>query len=192
MFRVLIVAWATAIMTGSLFLGHFTASPGQASAVPVAWPEESTLEPAEIVLFVHPNCPCSQATMRQLERVLARVPRLPKLLVVAYQPSSQSPEWYQTDLVRALEKLAGRPASVDVGGREARRFGATTSGHLLAFDSVGQLCFSGGITAGRGHEGDNPGQLALLDLIAGEALPGPHRYPVYGCPLLPAESESDL
>jgi hypothetical protein len=44
--------------------------------------------------------------------------------------------------------------------------------------------FSGGITASRGHQGDNAGRAAITSLVLGEAH-GPEllRSPVYGCQL---------
>ena len=45
--------------------------------------------------------------------------------------------------------------------------GATTSGHVLLYDAGGVLRFAGGITDGRGHEGDNAGLDAALALLRG-------------------------
>jgi hypothetical protein len=81
---------------------------------------------------------------------------------------------------------------IDEAGREAARFGATTSGHVLLYDRGGRLRFSGGITASRGHVGDNAGRAALLGLlIHGETER--ERTPVFGCPLFPGAGpiESD-
>ena len=72
---------------------------------------------------------------------------------------------------------------LDPDGREARRFGVKGSGHVLLYEPSGDLVFSGGITPSRGHEGDNPGRSAVIDLINGGRA-AVHRTPVFGCPLL--------
>ena len=70
-------------------------------------------------------------------------------------------------------RISGRPwrtcrgwrCVLDPGGAEARRFGVATSGHVLLYDTRGDLIFSGGITPGRGEQGDNagPGGVARPD-----------------------------
>jgi hypothetical protein len=53
----------------------------------------------------------------------------------------------------------------DDSGREAGRFGAATLGQTLLYDADGSLLFSGGITAARGHAGDNAGRSELVSLL---------------------------
>jgi hypothetical protein len=84
-------------------------------------------------------------------------------------------------------------AVADPDGEEAQRFGAATSGHVLLFDPAGELRFSGGITASRGHVGDNDGCDRLIRLLtagvgaerpSGVGIPAVSRQPlVYGCPI---------
>jgi hypothetical protein len=71
----------------------------------------------------------------------------------------------------------------DRNGVEAARFGAETSGFVTLFDVSGHLLFRGGITASRGHAGDNVGADAIVSLVNG--APARHRQtPVFGCGLL--------
>ena len=74
----------------------------------------------------------------------------------------------------------------DPAGREANRFGARTSGLVALYGHDGRLLFRGGITVSRGHEGDNEGRRALLDLIQGNRSSCPRQTPVFGCPIFPA------
>ncbi len=53
----------------------------------------------------------------------------------------------------------------DADGREARHFGAATSGQTLLYDERGTLVFSGGITGARAHAGDNVGRQSLVALL---------------------------
>jgi hypothetical protein len=68
----------------------------------------------------------------------------------------------------------------DSGGIEAGLFGAEASGATLLFDAQGGLLFSGGITASRGHAGENAGENAVVSLINGERAPLSRTF-VFGC-----------
>ena len=70
----------------------------------------------------------------------------------------------------------------DPDGVEARRFGAETSGHTLLFGADGRLLFSGGITASRGHAGDNAGESAIVALVNNQT-PTRTQTLVFGCSL---------
>jgi hypothetical protein len=58
-----------------------------------------------------------------------------------------------------------------------------TSGQAFLYDAWGHLLFSGGITAARGHIGDNMGRRSVASLVSGKpsALTST---PVFGCPLI--------
>ena len=71
---------------------------------------------------------------------------------------------------------------LDEGGVEASRFGAATSGQAILYDGDGRLVFSGGITAARGHFGDNAGSQALARLLI-DGMPSRPHTPVFGCAL---------
>jgi hypothetical protein len=90
---------------------------------------------------------------------------------------------------RALD-IPGAMAIVDVEGIEARRFGAKTSGLTLLYDPNRQLAFQGGITEGRGHEGDNAGSSLLLARLNGTAN-GLGRADTFGCPLFGDSSDCE-
>jgi hypothetical protein len=68
----------------------------------------------------------------------------------------------------------------DLGGVEAERFQTKTSGQAILYDSAGHLRFNGGITASRGHEGDNVGLDAIADEIMRPGTGAAHA-PVFGC-----------
>jgi hypothetical protein len=98
--------------------------------------------------------------------------------------------WERTDLWKTAAAIPSVRVVRDAGGAEAVRFGALTSGECVLFAADGRRLFHGGITAARGHEGDNAGQDRLMDLLrAGTAavempsVSGAASTPVYGCPL---------
>ena len=77
---------------------------------------------------------------------------------------------------------------IDGDGQEARLFHAVTSGQTVLYDSQGRLLFSGGITASRGHSGDNAGRSAIVSLVNAE-VPDRTETLVFGCPLFSPKSE---
>ena len=78
--------------------------------------------------------------------------------------------------------IPGVRVLVDVDGREAARFGARTSGTVLVYSPHGALLFAGGITASRGHSGDNLGRDAVVTILD-RGQPDRTATPVFGCPL---------
>jgi hypothetical protein len=108
--------------------------------------------------------------------------------VVAFiRPAGVEAGWERTNTWKSAETMLGVTAFVDVGGEEAARFGAATSGTVVLFDESGTLVYSGGITASRGHQGDNAGRRRVLAFLRAEC-PDANRSDVFGCPLVePAE-----
>jgi hypothetical protein len=74
----------------------------------------------------------------------------------------------------------------DPDGAETRRFGAATSGETLLYSPAGKLLFRGGITASRGHSGDNYGRDAIVALVNKPSRRFSNT-PVFGCSLLSKE-----
>src|SRR5882724_1733252 len=116
-------------------------------------------------MFAHPRCPCTRATLGELELVMARCEGLLNAHVVFIRPDSTTEDWPRTGLWRRAAAIRGVTVHSDDAGLEARRFGVETSGHTLLYDRRGHLLFQGGITAARGHSGDNPGRSALVALL---------------------------
>ena len=103
--------------------------------------------------------------MNELAQVMARTQGKVRAYVLFYTPRESSGNWQNTDLRRSAAQIPGVTVLSDVDGVEAQRFGAETSGHTFLFDRNGRLLFSGGITASRGHAGDNAGESSLVSLI---------------------------
>ena len=102
--------------------------------------------------------------------------------VVFVNPGGFDPDWVHSDLWNLARAIPGVRVSED-DGTEARRFGAATSGQTMLYGADGQLLFSGGITAGRGHFGDNAGLSSLESILHGEPAEF-SRTSVFGCALL--------
>jgi len=103
--------------------------------------------------------------------------------VLFFQPEQAGADWTRGELIARAQAIPGVNVFHDPGGREMRRFGAETSGQTMLYDAGGTLRFRGGITASRGHEGDNPGRSAIVASL-GEGTVQRATTPVFGCSLV--------
>jgi hypothetical protein len=133
-------------------------------------------------MFAHPNCPCSRASVGELAIIMARSPEKLDAHVFFYFPNHETSAWARTDLWDSARSIPGVHVIEDPGGAFARRFGAFTSGQTLLYNASGRLVFNGGITAARGHSGDNNGRHAILAMLQG-GTQEQSVTPVFGCSL---------
>jgi hypothetical protein len=179
-------AWFVGLGAGLAGLSRYAGAPGETAAAPARWPAASgiprTAGQPTLIMFVHPHCPCSRASLRELEKILARAGGGGPAYVVFSEPPGAEPGWADGDLLRAAAAIPGVEVIADGGGAETRRFGAATSGQVLLYDAGGAEVFRGGITPARAHEGDNAGERAVLSLLT-HAGTGAAETPVFGCPL---------
>jgi hypothetical protein len=179
-------SWLVAVGIGLWVLFDYQMTPGAVSALPQHWPAGTTLpldpEKPTLVMFVHPHCPCSRASLHELQMLVTHSGNQFRPIVVFTRPKGLPSDWTNTDLWKTASSTPGVTCFADDGARETRLFHAQVSGETLLYDSTGRLLFHGGITDSRGHEGDNPGRLAIESFLAGDAL-GLHETPVFGCRL---------
>ncbi len=192
----LAAAWLAAVVAGFAVLVRYDATPEpKAADVRVDWPADTRLAARDaagmtVVVFLHPKCPCSSATLDELETVVGRLPTDADVRAVFVTPEGAPVEWAASELRRRAGRIARVRVEDDPGGVEARRFGAATSGTTFAYDAAGRLVFRGGITRSRGHAGDNPGSRSVASLAEG-GTPEASRTPVYGCALLDEKCSAD-
>jgi hypothetical protein len=184
---VVFALWFAMVGLGAVRLLRYSNTPWRLTSPPRQWPAGSLVHPrarrATLLLFAHPQCPCTSATIGELALVMARRRAPLDAYVLLYVPRSAGSEFTQTQTRSAAESIPGVHVIEDIEGGEIRRFGAGTSGQTLLYDAGGALQFSGGITASRGHAGGNYGSDALLSLLeTGSA--GRRSTPVFGCSLL--------
>jgi hypothetical protein len=166
---VLIVVWSICTGFGAIAMLQYEQRPSVGAQAPDAWPTAATIERDQtrptLVLFLHPKCPCSRATLAELERLIAVCEEPFALRMVFVTPEAGGEEWRRTALVRKAENIEPATVSFDAGGKQAALFGARTSGQALLYATDGQALFRGGLTPSRGHEGDNAGRSALSSLL---------------------------
>src|SRR5262245_60752101 len=169
-----------------VILTRYSLGPGRAAAAPATWPADSRLprvagQPT-LVMIAHPHCACTRASLGELAVLMAKGTGRLSSVVVFVQPIGSRSTWTDTDLRRSAEKIPGVRVLEDPGGHEASHFGAWTSAPVYYYDASGRLQFCGGITAGRGHSGDNAGRSAIEARLAGQD-PGRTSTEVFGCSL---------
>jgi hypothetical protein len=184
--------WLGMVIAGLAFLWIYENTPAKAAVVPAAWPAGSGISRTAglptLVMFAHPQCPCTEASMRELESLLAQCQAPVRVHVVFYKPAGSPDAWARTGLWKSAVVLPGVDVRCDEAGAEAREFGATNSGFVVLYDGQGRLCYSGGITAERGHSGDNEGRRAIVAIVNG-GEPHLRAMPVFGCSLSDPESK---
>lgn len=178
----LVLLWLGLTTAGLYCLGSFESAPGQAAQAPqhIA-PQKRT----HLLLLAHPRCPCTVATLHELARVLAQLGDKRKEVdveILFLHAPGMPPEWRHADNVELAQSIPDVRVRFDETGEESRAMGAYTSGQVLVYAADGQLRYAGGITSGRGHEGDNQGADAALAALRGEAPPTPTAL-VFGCEL---------
>ncbi len=185
---VLVLAvWAVVIAGGESILLNYEIRPGSPAQPPQTWPLETDIqkspERAALLMFVHPRCPCSRASLEELARLTARCGEKADIQIIFLSPGKQPASWTKTDLWEKAGAIPGVQVRLDKNGKEAKHFRVSTSGQTLLYGRDGQLLFNGGITASRGHSGDNAGRSALEDLLLKGASER-SRTPVFGCSLI--------
>jgi len=185
------VLWLLIVGAGLARLWSYANAPGLGADAPRAWPMNTTVSrdqsQSTLVMFVHPQCTCSRASLEELAVLMRHVRGRLAVRVLVYRPAVAEPGWEHTDLWDAAASLPSVVVASDTDAREATRFGAYVSGQALLYDADGRLQFSGGLTFARGHSGDNEGIRAVRSiLLSGTATT--RRTPVFGCLLRGASS----
>lgn len=192
---VLMGAWIGALIVGYHCMLSY---PGEIAVQHSTWPENAQFEAKEghwtVVMFAHPRCPCTRASLVELNKVLKASAVPLDAYVVFYRPENSSPEWAQTDLWKQAAAIPGVCVFDDEAGTLAKRFQAKCSGVVYVYGPLKRLRYFGGVTGSRGHVGENIGQLEVQTLLTPEKNQehliqrNPTTCSVFGCPLFPPAS----
>jgi hypothetical protein len=182
------ILWGAAVAIGMVGLDRYQMTPAtQRRDGPHSWPsglDDIVRRPGQftLVMALHPRCPCSRASLDELSQLMARAGARLDAHILFVKPRSAPADWCDGKLWDQAKEISGASVLVDNDARGAAILGATTSGQVIVYDPYGTVCFNGGITDGRGHEGDNTGLSAILTLIHGGKA-APSTAPVFGCSL---------
>jgi hypothetical protein len=179
--------WAAVVGGGLTALMKYDATPGASanvgsqSALPVEI--DSTSGKLTLVMFVHPRCPCSVASIDELSRLMSNLNGRLRAYVVMYQAVGQPQDWSRSTAWRNASGIPGVEVRSDLDAVLAGRSGAQTSGDVYLYDEDRSLLFEGGITGSRGHVGDNSGFNSVTRIVLGKrsSRTPPGHSPVFGC-----------
>jgi hypothetical protein len=186
-YLILSLAWFLMVAALTAAMIQYSVSPGQAELTPTKWPANNQIvldaDRATLLMFVHPHCPCTRASLEELEKLIAKCQGLVTPIVVLARPSGTPIGWVETDIHRIASRITNKNVIIDSAGVLTRQFGCRTSGSTLLYNQLGSLLFQGGITLARGHSGDNAGRSAIQEILHGRT-PELTATPVFGCGLL--------
>jgi hypothetical protein len=179
--QLLIGGWLLACAAGFYALGAKSGESAPNATAPETWPVSAHVPHRAgrptLVLFAHARCACTRATIRELERLLARAKDEPDAWIVLSGPPEDGPV-----SIGAMARAVVGAKVVEDDGAEAARFGVKASGQVLVYARDGRLLFNGGITPSRGHEGDSHGaDLALRALTLTADPSTSSSADVFGC-----------
>ncbi|WP_145026409.1 thioredoxin domain-containing protein [Caulifigura coniformis] len=183
------VLWLAAVAAGfAVAMRHEkTAAPDH--DVATRFPEDAVcvapLGKPMLIVFVHPKCPCTRASLEEVAALHHRCGDKLDMQFVFLERGDAPWRSEDTEHWETVRAINAGPAFVDVSGTEHRRFGATTSGEALLYMPDGSLAFHGGVTVGRGHSGVSAGRTAIEAIVLNSTGSGRDftRTKVYGCPL---------
>jgi hypothetical protein len=185
--RVLLIFWTAAIIAGLGYAADYSSRPGSLATAPSISGtslDNVRLRP-RLVVFIHPQCPCSRATVSEIERLSERAPGAFDIEALFYKPEDKPEEWVKTDVWNSVSRIEGARLSI-VSEKELAPFGTVTSGQVMLYSTADRLVFSGGITRARGHEGYNPG-IDSVETYLRTGAATVSENPVFGCIISSAE-----
>lgn len=183
---ILTTGWFVLVLAGFAQMAEYQSTPGQSAQPANGFPVNTQITPvpatATVVMFIHPQCPCTRASLSELERLQCQVPATTRIYIVCAWPPDAPDNWADTPLVHSAQSLQRIKFVNDVDRTLLTAFDSKTSGETFVYDEHCGLVFHGGITRGRGHEGDNAGRSAIGQLL-NHGTASTVETPVFGCPL---------
>ena len=92
-------------------LRAYAETPGRPAIADATWPAGANVardaHTPVLLLFLHPHCPCSRATLGELARLLARVQAPLATFALFYRPADAEAGWERTDLWDSAAAIPG-------------------------------------------------------------------------------------
>jgi hypothetical protein len=167
-----VAAWGSAVAWQFHSAMSYEATPGERSVKSV---KAEAGQKSRVVVVVHPECPCTKATLAQLREIVARQGASLDATVLVANEGEQAGSSENERIARSIPGVQVRL----VGAGAPETLGAKTSGEAFYFDQSGKLVYHGGLTEGRGVERPSPGAYCLINSKGLSKKDGE----VFGCPL---------
>lgn len=184
----LCLIWISGSVYGLSYLWQYENAPGELGGASESWPPKSQLtnnDPSKptLVMFLHPKCPCSRASVEELARLYRYVHGRVNIHILFRSPKTFSQQDVKESAIwQAAKDIPSLTHKIDENDFEISLFRPKTSGQVYLYDTNGNLQFSGGITAGRGHVGDNVGSSSIKNYVLYKKHPQV-RAAIFGCSL---------
>ena len=139
-----VALWLPAVaFPESMSCGGTPRLPAAPATPPANWPAklvsiERAKGQATLLMFVHPQCPCSSASQGELAIILAHAQGKLDADLFFYLPAGKPPEWAKTDLWQNAGAIPGVRVFLDREAAMAQSFGVFTSGQTLLYDPRGR------------------------------------------------------
>ena len=108
---IIALLWVVALVMGHRVLLAYDYAAGTDAKAPTDWPQGSAVPRSaglpEIVVFGHPKCPCTRATIEELAVLMAQVRGRAAAAVVFVRPEGMAADWEKTDLWRSAARFPG-------------------------------------------------------------------------------------
>lgn len=189
MLTLVMIGWGGGILFALGTSLDFMWRAGEAGNPPLHWSRDiASLQTSKrplVLVFLHPKCPCSRATLDELSLAMAHAGDRFQFIAVFEQLGGRSDEWTKADLWNRAKAIPNLTLIVDEEGELVRSVNARTSGDTVVYSAEGVLLFHGGLTPGRDHRGRNAGRI-FLESWTEQSSGEPVTSPVFGCPLCAA------
>lgn len=183
--RVMVGGWGVTLVIAIAQMTRHELTPSSAAVTypQFSGPIDAFRQPAAVLVVVlHPECPCSGATLAQASAMARRSTAKLEVAVIVTRPAGYDGRLQDSPMWAAAVDREVDTIEADEDGRLAARFDAKTSGQAFLYDVDGKLRFSGGLTAGRGVDRPAASALRAIESLASPADTVLHS-PVFGCSL---------
>ena len=103
--------WLLLVAGAMTFLAAYSNTPGTAGVAPTRWPSDSQIarDPSRptLVLLAHPQCPCTNATLGELELLMAQTQGKVSVHVVFVRPPGVTEDWVKAIYGGRLPRFPG-------------------------------------------------------------------------------------
>ena len=178
--------WIFVIVVGSKALIRYEYGSTEPGESPSQWPVHANIQPPRgkyvLVMVAHPDCPCTRATVSQLEELMTRLSGKLVAYVLFSKPGASAQEVRTAELWKKAARIPGVSVLYDSQGAESATFGGLVSGQTMLYNPAGRLVFTGGLTSARGRDGHSAGTEIVLRRVT-EGATAPVDTAVFGCSL---------
>src|SRR5258706_7114521 len=116
--------WLLASAVGIWILLRYENAPGRNCAAPERWPTEARINVPQgrylLLMFAHPKCPCTRASIDELNRLLAHCDGKVVAMVLFAHHGGMAVDWASGSSSRNRAASPGVSVPADLGGSETR------------------------------------------------------------------------